>query len=578
MRKHLTASLSACLVTASFVGCGEKSQDVQVSEQLDTLLDQMSRLQYADAPSEGNTLGYTLGKEVDGVKVPGSIRFEAAYLDQALALLPQAEAILKNGTPLQKQSASAIIGSIRTDEAAFLIDEAERSFQQGAKDVVALRSKLGVLREIQALNNTVAGDRSEIIETYRTGLNVNGAKIVGINGLQERAATAAELASKSSADLSLYSEQIGKLRDKVDEYEALELKLTGQARSSQSTDKFDKLDQATAAAKEADLAQAQSEKLMIDAWIAERIAKLEEYKRQQLAGSAQSSTADLLGKLDGFLAEASTETNIPDSSDVYAGLSQRLNSAKAGGGDDVLKAAAFLLAMSEFSTADAPDADERGRLVAAMDARINGYLGVIGALEMKIAQIKLDRQRVADKLAEIESDRQTVVAELTAAFDQKDALIQAAGFDRMSAAIDSLKKAEAAVKGAGTGNDMELMSVYMLHARALQQQSLSARSYLTTLSSIASAGPELLGSALHTTLTTRVEGLQQLLTQVSAATDELQTAAGLISTNILSGVDGESVRGQIATRQMEVYDSLIASLGQGGGASDPVEEPATETP
>ena len=578
MRKHLTASLSACLVTASFVGCGDKSQDVQVSEQLDTLLDQMSRLQYADAPVEGNTLGYTLGKEVNGVKVPGSTRFEAAYLDQALALIPQAEDIVKNGTPLQQQSANAIIGSIRTDEAAFLIDEAERAFQQGAKEVVALRGKLGVLREIQAINNTVAGDRSEIIETYRTGLTVDGAQIVGINGLQEQASAAAELAGKASADLSVYNEQISKLRDKVDEYEALELKLTSQSRSSQSTDKFDKLDQATAAAKEAELAQAQSQKLTIDAWIAERVAKLEEYKRQQLAGTAESSTADLLGKLDSFLAEASTETNIPDSSDVYAGLAQHLSSAKASGGDDVLKAAAFLLAMSDFGMADVPDADERARMVAAMDARINGYLGVIGALEMKIAQIKLDRQRVADKLAEIERDRQEVLTDLTTAFSQKDALIQAAGFDRMAAAIDSLKKAEAAVKGAGSGNDMELMSVYMLHARALQQQSLSARSYLTTLSSIASAGPELLGSALHSTLGVRIEGLQQLLTQVAAGTDELQAAAGVISTNILTGVDAESARGQVAARQMEVYESLIASLGQTGGTSDPIEEPATDTP
>lgn len=578
MRKHFTASLSACLVTASFVGCGDKTQDVQVSEQLDTLLDQMSRLQYADAPVEGNTLEYTLGKEVDGVKVPGSTRYEAAYLDQALALLPQAEEILKNGTPLQQQSANAIIGSIRTDEAAFLIDEAERAFQQGAKDVVALRSKLGVLREIRAINDTVAGDRSEIIETYRTGLSVDGATVVGINGLQEQAAAAAELASKASADLSVYNEQMSELRDKVDEYEALELKLTSQARSSQSTDKFDKLDQATAAAKEGELAQAQSEKVTIDAWIAERVAKLEEYKRQQLAGNPQSSIADLLGKLDGFIAEVSTETNIPDSSDVYAGIAQRLATAKAGGGDDVLKAAAFLLAMSEYATADAPDADERGRFVAAMDARINGYLGVIGALEMKIAQIKLDRQRVADKLAEIDNDRQAVLKDLASAFAQKDALIQAAGFDRMSAAIDSLKQAEAAVKRAGSGNDMELMSVYMLHARALQQQSLSARSYLTTLTSIASAGADLLGSDLHTTFSTRAEGLQQLLAEVNAATGDLQTAAGVISTNILTGVDEESARGKIAARQMEVYESLIASLGQAGGALPPVEKPATETP
>ena len=90
MRKYLTASLIACLASATFVGCGEKTQEAQVSEQLEQLLDQMSRLQYADAPSEGNELVYTLGKEVNGVQVPGSTRFEAAYLDQALALLPLA--------------------------------------------------------------------------------------------------------------------------------------------------------------------------------------------------------------------------------------------------------------------------------------------------------------------------------------------------------------------------------------------------------------------------------------------------------------------------------------------------------
>lgn len=578
MRKHLIASLSACLVTASFVGCGDKSQEVQVSEKLDTLLDHMSRLQYADAPMEGNTLEYTLGKEVDGVKVPGSTRFEAAYLDQALALLPQADEIKKSGTPLQQQSANAIIGSIRTDEASFLIDEAERAFQQGARDVVSLRSKLSLLREIQSLNYAVAGDRAEIIETYRTGLSVPGAKVTGINGLQEQASASAGLAGKASADLSVYNEQIGELREKVSEYEALELKLTGQARSSQSSDKFDKLDQATTAAKQGELAQAEAEKLEIDAWIAERVSTLEEFKRQQLAGSKQSSPAGLMGKLEAFLAEATQESNVSTSSDTYAGLAQRLAEAKAAASDDTLKAAAFLLVMSEYGTDAAVDSDERATLIAAMNKRVSDYLGVIGVLEMKIAQIKLDRQRVAGKLAEIDQDRKAVVADFISAFALKDALIQAAGFDRMSAAIDSLKLAEVAVKGSGAGTDMELMSVYMLQARALQQQSLSARSYLATISSIAAAGPELLGDTLHSTLTARADDLQQLQNQVATASNDLQDVAGSMSMSMMSGLDTESTRGQIASRQIEVYESLIQSLTKGGGTPEPAAEPEVEEP
>ena len=578
MRKYLTASLIACITTTSLVGCGQKSQDVEVSEQLNALLDQMSRLQFADAPIEGNELQYTLGKEVNGVKVPGSSRFEAAYLDQALALLPQAEDIKSKGTDLQKQSANAIIGSIKSDEAAFLMDEAERAFQRGARDVVALRSKLGVLREIQAVNSAVAGDRAEIIETYQSGLQTNGANIVGIDGLKEQADASAELAGKASADLAVYSQQISELVDKVAEYEALELKLQGQSRSAQASDKFDKLDQATTAAKEGELAQSAAQKLEIDAWVAERVASLESYKRQQLAGDEQASTADLLGKLDGFLVEASAETNIPSNSDTYAGLAQLLERAKGATGDNVLKAAGFLLAMSEYGTSPAADLDERARLAAAVDSRVDGYLGVIGALEIKIAQIKLDRQRVADKLAEIEKDRQAVIAAFSSAFAEDDAFIQAAGFDRMSAAVESLKVAQEAVERSGSGNEMELMSVFTLHARALQQQNLSARSYTTTLLSIASAGPELLGDALHQTIAARANEMQVLLGQVSVATGNLQTAVSTMPAGLTAGLDAETTRGQIAMRQAEVFQAIMDSLaGQGGAApAPPVEEPAAE--
>jgi hypothetical protein len=212
-----------------------------------------------------------------------------------------------------------------------------------------------------------------------------------------------------------------------------------------------------------------------------------------------------------------------------------------------------------------------------MDQRVNSYLGMIGSLEMKIAQIKLDRQRVSDKLAVIDQDRQQVLTDLTAAFAQRDTMLQATGFDRMASAIISLKLAETAVKASGDGTDMELMSVYLLHARALHQQRVSAQLYLTTLNSIATAGPELLGDTLHASITTRAKDMESLLGQVSASIGDLQTAASLPASTLLN-LDAASPRGEIAVRQMEVYDSLMANLGQGGAAPESSEEEETETP
>jgi hypothetical protein len=571
VRKSLTASLSACLVAATFTGCGDKSEQDQVSDQLETLLDEVSRLQYADAPIDGNNLEYTLGKEVDGVKVPGSIRFEAAYLDQATALLPLANDIVSNGTEQQKQSAYSVIGTIRTDEAAFLIDEAERAFQAGAHDVVGLRNKISVLREIEALKASVAGDREEIIETYRTGLDSGPARVTGINGLEDEAEAAAAKASEANSDYAEYTEQLDELQKKVAEYEALELQLSGQARSSQGETKYDKLDQATAAAKEAEMAQAKGMEVEIDAWIAERMANLAEFKRQQLAGAKDGGPADLLGKLDGFLAQSAEETNIPASSDIYSALASVLTQAKSMSGNDTLKAAAFMLGMSDYATAATTNSDQRRLLAAAMNTRIGEYLGLIGELEMKIAQIKLDRQRMADRLAQIDADRQRVIGEFQSAFNKHDAMIQAAAFGRMNAAIDALEAAEKAVQGSGRNTDMELMSVYTLHARALQQQSVSARLYQTTLSSMAAAGPELLGSELHGTLTDRAGDMQTMLEALAGKVDELQAAVSVPATSLIA-VDPESKRGEIAAEQMEVYESLLASIAQSGAPAAPAPE------
>ena len=571
VRKHLFASLSACLVTASFVGCGDQTQEAKVSDQLDTLLDQMSRLQYADAPTKDNTLEYTRGKEVDGIKVPGSTRFEAAYLDQALALLSQANEIEANGTALQKQSANAIIGSIRMDEAAFLIDEAERSFQLGAKQVVDLRSKLAVLREIEALNRAVAGDRAEVIAAYRSGVEAGDYKIIGIDQMQEQAGSAAATVSKASQDLAKTIAKITDLREQVTEYEALELKLSGQARSAQSTEKFDKLDQATAAAKEAETAQAMAQKLEIDAWISERVEQLAAFRRQRLAGQPEVDGGQLLSKIDALIQEASQETNIPSSSDAYTGIQQRLNQAKEGSGSDTEKAAVFLLAMSDFGTGATADQDDRRRFVAAMDKHIIDQIGVIGALEMKVEQVKIERQRVASKLVEIENDRQKVQREFSETFAKHDAATQVTGFDRMAAAIEALKQAEVAVQGSGKGHEMDLMSVYMLHARALHQQSVSAQLYQTTLASIAAAGPELLGDDLHSAITARANDMQAMLDQAAAASGQLQEAASTPSASLLT-IDAESERGQIASRQLEVYQSLVDSLDR-VRASTPTADP-----
>lgn len=590
MRNTLTAaSLSACLVTACFVGCGEKSQEKQVSEKIDVLLEEVSQLKYADAPLKNkqldgkleytfdNKLEYTFGKEIDGVKVPGSTSFEAAYLDQAVALLPLAEEILKDGTPLQRESANAIIGSIRTDEAAFLIDEAERSLQSGVNDVIALRDQISRLRGIAALKNAVAGDRLEVIETYQTGLNTGGTTITGITQLREAAATNGSQAEEATSDLAQYNAQIDDLRESVADYEALELKLMGQARSAQSTAKYDRLDQASSAAKEAETAQANAQRFEIDAWLSERAAILAEFKRQQLAGDKQSSTAQLMGKLEGYLTESATETNVSTSSDTYTILAQALEQAKTASSDEVLQAAAFLLSMSAYATAEASDDDQRAMLSAAMDKRISGYLGVIGLLEMKIAQIRLNRQRAADKLAENESDRQQIIQELIAGFDKHDKMLQAAGFARMRVAIERLDQAEAAVQGSGNDNEMDLMSVYLLHARALHQQSVSAQLYYTTLSSIAEAGPELLGEDLHTAVSGRATAMQNLLAAVKTEVLDLQGKASDPAAAV-QGLGQESDRGQIATRQLELYNALMTSLGAAPAGTPSTGDTTPATP
>lgn|GEM_PF-2541619 len=583
MRKPLIASLSACLVASSFIGCGEQTTEKQVSEKLDVLLDKMSRLEYADVPIEGNKLVYTLGVEVDGVQVPGSTAFEAAYIDQALALLPLAEEIEKQGSKLQKQSANAIIGSIKADEAAYLIDVAELSFQKGAGAVVAMRSSIAVLREIKLLNDAVAGDRSEIIQTLQEGLSEGGVSVVGTTQLQAQADAAGATAKQASDALGKINAKIDELNKKVDEYEGLELKLSTEARSAKAAARYDKLDQATTAAKESQSAEAEAESLALNAWINEQNANLAEFKRQRLDGSGDP--AALLGQLDAMMKAAAEASNVSDSSDTFNVLAASLSQAKAGPGDDRSKAAAFLLGLSDYAAADAPDSDERGILADELNKRVDASIGVIGLLEMKVEQVKIEQRLVAGKLAEIEKDRQDVLAALTGSFNAQDALIQAAGFDRMAAAVESLKTAQAAIDGAGRNMEMELMSAYVLHARALHQQNLSAKAYKTTLDSIATAGPEILGESLQATISGRAAEMQELIDGVAAQAQTLGQEAMQVGISIMSSADSESSAGQAAMNQLEIFSTLMEGLGGGiggggvtteiiGDGDDTVDEPA----
>ncbi|MGB0767945.1 MAG: hypothetical protein ACPGYV_09570 [Phycisphaeraceae bacterium] len=568
MRKPLTASLLTCLVATGLTGCGDKSAEKQVSEQLEELLAKLDQLEYADVPSEGNQLTYTLGAEVDGVTVPGSPTFEAAYIDQALTLLPLAKEIESKGTPLQKQSANAIIGSIRIDEAAYLIDAADYAFQRGAGEIVGLRSNIGVLREIELLDDAVSGDRSETIRVIEEGLRDGSVSIVGTNQLKAEsasAASAAETAGKAVADIN---EKIESLRAQVAEYEALELKLSNEARSSQGGTKFDKMDQATAAARVSQIAQAEAESLELDAWINEQTARLGQLKAERLSGTG--SPSDLLAQLDAMLRAAADAVNVSTSSDTYTVLAGELTDAKAAPGGDAQKAAAFLLALSEYVNAGAVDADERTNLFNALNARVNDAIGVIGQLEMKIEQVKIEQRLVADKLAEIEKDRQSVLADFAASFAEQDALIQAAGFARMDAAIASLEEAETAIQGSGNNNALDLMGVYILHARVLHQQSLAAKSYLTTLNSIASVGPEILGGDLHSTLTARAAEMQTRIDNAAASGSELAADAAAPQSQ-LAGLDPETKAGQVANEQMDIFDNLLAELGDAPATAAPAE-------
>ncbi|MFN3167095.1 MAG: hypothetical protein ACE37H_08535 [Phycisphaeraceae bacterium] len=288
MRKPLIATATACMLTLGLAGCGNQSNSAQVGEELDALLDRMSRLDAPRMAHPDNDLVYTNGTKINGVEVPGSNAPEAAYIDQAASLVPAAQKIAQNGNDQQKKVANSIIASIRADEGAYLITLAQQSYDEASLEISELRKRITTLQDIVELNQAIGGDRAESIAILRTGKIDATTDVAGLDEMKERAQAAQQAAEQSRRDLAQALAKIEALRDEIAEYESLELKLSNEALGSQGKVYFEKLDQATTAAYEAETAESKAELLQIDAAVYAGQAELAEAAQASAAGVADS--------------------------------------------------------------------------------------------------------------------------------------------------------------------------------------------------------------------------------------------------------------------------------------------------
>lgn len=535
--QSLILSLSVCVVPAGLVGCGNQSNSAQVSEQLDVLLDHLSRMEYAAAPLAANKLSYTYGvKNEAGMIVPGTFDTTGSYVDQLLALLPDAKAIAVNGNETQKKTANAIIASILADEGAYLLAVSNGAFQDGVVEVATLRDQVSMIRSINAHNKALAGERTVVLDVLKTGINVgdelektirkiqvqtveevqqkeqelsklapddtvgqfnvqsridslmrlgqiNGdilsnlksyGSVEGLNQLQAKSDAASQAISTTEAKLTEVEGEIADLRKTVRENEALDLKLTNESRGAEIKVRFEKLSAATTAGYNAEIAQAKVQEL-------QRVAVPLLQNQLQLANKQKSS------------------------------------------------------------------ADE-----------------VIGQLKEKIADVERERLAVADKLAELSETRSTASKKMLETFTRVDAQMQARTFDRLSASSARLAEAQKALTLAGKGKEglLDQMSLYTLRARVLHQQALAARTYGTTIQSILAAG-DIVGGELSVAMNDRLAKLTELEASVNTAVGELDTEAAATMSSGASQFDGASAEGAMATSLVKSYSSLLLSVKQG---------------
>lgn len=465
--RPLTACFSTCVLVAALGGCSGESAEKLTADKLEQLIEQMDRLEYAYAPTEQNARIYSVGTQVEGVSLPGSTDFDAAYIDEALTLLPLARDIANNGNARQKQAANTVIAAILTDEGAYLINVAGEVFQDTTSQMSFLRARTDMVKEIIAFDRAISGDRAEIIDTIKTGQVSSSVSVDGIDQLQADVNQATQTASQARQNLEELTAKIKSLRDQAIELEAVALELTNEAAAATAEVKYPKLEKAAQAERDAALAAFESESLGTDAAILASRIELAEAKKQR---------------------------------------------------------------------------DQ----------------AAIGELEAKIDKINEERRTVADKLAELDRDRKAALDELTESYNQLDAMMQVGGFDRMAAATQRFIDAEAALSAAGLGanGDLRLMSIYTLHARSLQQQVVSARTYAAMLETLTAAGPDALGQGLHDAVSSRIRQMQRAAADAVEAARELNNSASGVASNLRATADAQTDEGQVAIELTDVYQSL----------------------
>lgn len=469
MRKPLIATATACLLAFGLPGCGDKSNDAQVSDQLDELIDKMSRLSGPEMPYPENELVYSFGKTIDGVYIAPAEGPEAAYIDQSVALLPLAQGIADKGNAQQKQVANGVIASILADEGSYLIRRSQDDFQLAVLNVFQIRRSIDLLREIVKLDNEIGRDRSETIAILKTGKINETTDVQGLTEMQASAKSAQQAAEQAREQIAQINSKIKALRDEVAQYESLELKLSNDALGAEGEVHYEKLDKATTAAFEAEIAQYKADLLEVDAEI--------HTGQEQLAQSEQAHS------------QASAEV-----------------------------------------------------------------------LQDVIDQIEAEKRSVATQLAELDKKRLELIEKVTALYNQLDAQTKVLGFDRMAVAQTKLEKADEALAAAnlGSGSALEQLSIYLLRARVLQQQSLAARSYESTLATLAASGPDVIGEKLHAAVTERMQQMKLLQTKVAADAAKLDTEIGDKVTSLGDSFGSDSPQAAAAQSYIDLYRTLLA--------------------
>lgn len=361
MRKNLITTFSTCVLLGGLlVGCAGESPEKLTNEKLESLLERMDRLEYVYSPTKENAQLYTVGTTVNtdsgDVELPGRPTFGAAYIDEAVTLIPLAEEIVKEGNTRQKQTANQIIASVRAEEGSYLINEADRVLQKQTAKFSFLRARTDMVKDIIAHNNALAGEREATIDTIQTGQIGNGQSVDGIKQLSEQVDAAEKALSAANSELEKTLATIKKLQEEALEYEALDLKLTNEASSATTDARYPKLEKAAEAMTEAELAEAKAQSLKTDVSILENQATLAQGRKTLTQGVIDELQAKITSIREERKAVADKLAKLAkDREEALTTLTNNYNEIDAmmqvGGFDRMAKAQELLVQAQEALTA-----------------------------------------------------------------------------------------------------------------------------------------------------------------------------------------------------------------------------------